>query len=36
MQGGRPDIDRASALILDEFRAGRTGKISIELPPERK
>lgn len=30
ISGGRPDTDRASALILDEFRAGKTGKISIE------
>ena len=30
ISGGRPDTDRAAALILDEFRAGRTGKITIE------
>ena len=24
------DMDRASALILDEFRAGKVGKITIE------
>ena len=30
ISGGRPDTDRASALILDEFRAGKTGKITIE------
>ena len=34
MSGGRIDIDRASTLILDEFRAGKTGKITIE-PPAR-
>jgi len=30
ISGGRPDVDRASALILDEFRAGKTGKITIQ------
>ncbi|MGI6239820.1 MAG: ribosome biogenesis GTPase YlqF [Christensenellales bacterium] len=30
--GGRPDTDRAAALILDEFRAGRVGKITLEVP----
>lgn len=34
ISGGRPDTDRASALILDEFRAGKTGKITIQ--PLRK
>jgi len=30
ISGGRPDFDRASALILDEFRAGKIGKITIQ------
>ena len=30
ISGGRPDTDRAAALILDEFRAGKTGKITIQ------
>ena len=30
--GGRYDTDRAAALVLDEFRAGKIGKITIELP----
>lgn len=30
LSGGRFDTDRASALILDEFRAGKVGKISIQ------
>lgn len=32
LSGGRYDIDRASALILDEFRAGKAGKITLETP----
>lgn len=30
LSGGRFDTERASALILDEFRAGKIGKITIE------
>jgi ribosome biogenesis GTPase A len=32
--GGEPDHQRASKLILDDFRNGKTGKITLELPPE--
>ena len=31
-QGAQPDIDRASALLLDDFRNGRLGRLSIERP----
>lgn len=30
LSGGRLDTDRAAALVLDEFRAGKIGKITIE------
>lgn len=30
LSGGRPDTDRAAALVLDEFRGGKIGKITIE------
>ena len=32
--GGEPDHQRASKLILDDFRNGKTGKITLEAPPE--
>jgi len=32
LSGGRMDTDRAAALVLDEFRAGKVGKITLELP----
>lgn len=32
--GGEPDHQRASKLILDDFRNGKTGRISLETPPE--
>lgn len=31
-QGAEPDISRAAALVLDDFRNGRLGNISIEVP----
>ncbi|MCR5025620.1 MAG: ribosome biogenesis GTPase YlqF [Lachnospiraceae bacterium] len=31
-QGALPDIDRAAALLLDDFRNGRLGRLSIERP----
>lgn len=34
LSGGKSDISRASALVLDEFRAGLIGKISIQKPGE--
>lgn len=35
ISGGRPDVDRAAALVLDEFLAGKAGKITIERAPDR-
>ena len=32
LTGGRVDTDRAAAVVLDEFRAGKVGKITLELP----
>jgi ribosome biogenesis GTPase A len=32
-KGGVADFDRASAVILDEFRAGKLGRITLEQPP---
>lgn len=31
LSGGRFDTERAAALVLDEFRAGKVGKITLEL-----
>ncbi len=35
LKGGLPDTDRACAVILDEFRAGKVGRITLERAPER-
>lgn len=32
LSGGRYDIDRAAALVLDEFRAGKIGRMTLERP----
>ncbi len=33
MRGGVYDIDRACAVVLDEFREGKVGRITLEDPP---
>jgi len=33
MRGGEPDIDRACAVCLDEFRDGKLGRVTLERPP---
>ena len=33
-KGGQPDIDRTSKILLDEYRGGKLGKITLELPEE--
>lgn len=33
-KGGVPDVDRAASLLLEDFRSGRLGKITLEFPPE--
>jgi len=34
LQGGVYDYERAAAALLDDFRAGKLGKITLEIPPE--
>ncbi|MCM1165829.1 MAG: ribosome biogenesis GTPase YlqF [Lachnospiraceae bacterium] len=34
ISGGEPDTERAAAALLDEFRGGRIGRITLEMPPE--
>ena len=36
MRGGVPDLARAAAAALDEFRAARIGRITLEWPKERQ
>ncbi len=34
MKGENPDIERAANMIIDEFQAGRLGRISLETPDD--
>lgn len=34
ISGGEIDLNRISAIVLDEFRGGKIGKITLEIPPE--
>ena len=36
MKGGELDLARASALLLDDFRAGKLGRISLEKAEDYK
>jgi len=31
-KGGEPDIEKASAILIDDLRSGRLGRISLEVP----
>ena len=34
MRGGEADLERACAVVLDEFRDGRLGRVTLEIPHE--
>lgn len=36
LKGGEPDLLKASGLLLDDFRNGRLGRITLEFPEEYK
>jgi ribosome biogenesis GTPase A len=36
ISGGEPDTARAAAALLDDFRAGKLGRATLELPPTRE
>lgn len=36
VSGGEIDAQRVAVLLLDDFRGGRIGKITLELPPQTK
>lgn len=35
-RGGEPDMERAASLLLDDFRSGRLGRITLEFPPDEQ
>ncbi len=36
ISGGETDTLRAATMVLDEYRGGKLGKLSLEAPPDRK
>ena len=36
MKGGELDLARAAALLLDDFRSGKLGRITLERPEAYK
>lgn len=36
MKGGEPDYSKAAAIVIDDFRSGKLGRITLEFPPETK
>ena len=36
LSGGRLDTERMAVVLLDEFRGGKLGRITLEAPPEEK
>ncbi len=36
VSGGETDTLRAATMVLDEYRGGKLGKLSLEAPPDRK
>jgi len=34
MKGAQPDYERCCSVVLDEFRAGKLGRITFEYPPQ--
>lgn len=35
LKGGEPDLSKAAAIVIDDFRSGRLGRITLEFPPEK-
>ncbi|WMI80707.1 ribosome biogenesis GTPase YlqF [Anaerotignum sp. MB30-C6] len=34
LKGGEPDLERAAKILIDEFRGGKLGRITLELPED--
>ena len=35
-KGAEPDLTKASAALLDDFRSGKLGRITLEFPPDQE
>lgn len=36
MKGGEPDYGKAALLLIDDYRSGKLGRITLEFPPEQE
>ena len=36
ISGGEINTERAAITVIDEFRSGKLGRITLELPPEKE
>ena len=36
LSGGEINYERAAITVIDEFRSGKIGRITLELPPEKE
>ncbi len=36
MKGGEPDLSKAAAIVIEEFRSGKLGRITLEFVPEEE
>ncbi len=34
LRGNEPDTEKAALLLLDDFRGGKLGRLTLEYPPE--
>jgi len=35
LKGGEADLSKAAAIVIDDFRSGKLGRITLEFPPEK-
>lgn len=36
MKGGEPDLSKAAAIVIEDFRSGKLGRVTLEFPPEKE
>ncbi|MDD3252334.1 MAG: ribosome biogenesis GTPase YlqF [Lachnospiraceae bacterium] len=36
LKGGEPDYSKAAAILIDDFRSGKLGRITLEFPPAKQ
>ncbi len=36
VKGGEPDLSKAAAIVLDDYRSGKMGRITLEFPPKEQ